>query len=168
MHIKNRRVYTAFVQDILRYEISDWIYNYIHGLIVYQFEIFLLLLLFYCLLSKMSLYSSHITRSTTWEDPRKAQHAQILQAVTTTSAVCVAPSGRLPDGWEQAMTPEGQVYFINHVTRTTSWFDPRLRKSIAETMIHLFMPFGLLSRILLLFHSGSPSTSTCMMLVEWG
>lgn len=34
--------------------------------------------------------------------------------------------GPLPEGWEQSVTPEGEVYFINHVTRTTSWFDPRL------------------------------------------
>lgn len=34
--------------------------------------------------------------------------------------------GPLTDGWEQALTPEGEVYFINHRTRTTSWIDPRL------------------------------------------
>ncbi|KAK7582431.1 hypothetical protein V9T40_013876 [Parthenolecanium corni] len=34
--------------------------------------------------------------------------------------------GPLPEGWEQAKTPEGEIYFINHVTRTTSWFDPRI------------------------------------------
>lgn len=38
--------------------------------------------------------------------------------------------GPLPDGWEQAATPEGEVYFINHQTRTTSWFDPRIREFI--------------------------------------
>lgn len=36
--------------------------------------------------------------------------------------------GPLPEGWEQAKTEEGEVYFINHLTRTTSWFDPRIRK----------------------------------------
>lgn len=36
--------------------------------------------------------------------------------------------GALPEGWEQAQTPEGEIYFINHQTRTTSWFDPRIRK----------------------------------------
>ncbi len=36
--------------------------------------------------------------------------------------------GPLPDGWEQAVTPEGEIYFIDHHTRKTSWFDPRLRK----------------------------------------
>lgn len=94
---------------------------------------------------------SHITRSTTWEDPRKAQHQQILAAVvgdasggasTTGSNPSLAnnigasggiqqgaANGPLPEGWEQAITQEGEVYFINHQARTTSWFDPRLRKS---------------------------------------
>ena len=32
----------------------------------------------------------------------------------------------MPDGWEQGVTTEGEVYFINHVTKTTTWFDPRI------------------------------------------
>jgi hypothetical protein len=32
----------------------------------------------------------------------------------------------LPQGWEQGATPEGETYFINHVTKTTTWFDPRV------------------------------------------
>lgn len=35
--------------------------------------------------------------------------------------------GPLPEGWEQAITSAGEIYFINHVNRTTSWFDPRIR-----------------------------------------
>ncbi|XP_026471355.1 transcriptional coactivator YAP1-like [Ctenocephalides felis] len=34
--------------------------------------------------------------------------------------------GPLPEGWEQAATAEGEIYFINHQARTTSWFDPRI------------------------------------------
>ncbi|ESP04343.1 hypothetical protein LOTGIDRAFT_237382 [Lottia gigantea] len=30
----------------------------------------------------------------------------------------------LPPGWERAYTPEGEVYYIHHVERTTSWFHP--------------------------------------------
>lgn len=41
--------------------------------------------------------------------------------------------GPLPEGWEQAQTPEGEIYFINHQTRTTSWFDPRIRKFKTST-----------------------------------
>lgn len=32
----------------------------------------------------------------------------------------------LPQGWQQAKTSRGEVYFINHNTRTTCWDDPRL------------------------------------------
>lgn len=30
----------------------------------------------------------------------------------------------LPDGWQRAYTPEGEVYYINHKERTTSWLPP--------------------------------------------
>jgi len=47
-------------------------------------------------------------------------------------AVAVPPSsqnlGSLPPGWEQGVTPEGDIYYINHIEKTTSWFDPRIRK----------------------------------------
>ncbi|XP_061900595.1 membrane-associated guanylate kinase, WW and PDZ domain-containing protein 1b isoform X3 [Entelurus aequoreus] len=36
------------------------------------------------------------------------------------------PQGPLPDNWEMAYTENGEVYFIDHNTKTTSWIDPRL------------------------------------------
>ncbi|XP_072257836.1 membrane-associated guanylate kinase, WW and PDZ domain-containing protein 2 isoform X6 [Pyxicephalus adspersus] len=36
--------------------------------------------------------------------------------------------GVLPDNWEMAYTEKGEVYFIDHNTKTTSWLDPRLAK----------------------------------------
>src|SRR6218665_14228 len=36
--------------------------------------------------------------------------------------------GPLPPGWERGITPDGELYFINHIDKTTSWYDPRLRK----------------------------------------
>ncbi|XP_062854837.1 membrane-associated guanylate kinase, WW and PDZ domain-containing protein 1-like [Trichomycterus rosablanca] len=35
------------------------------------------------------------------------------------------PLGPLPDNWEMAYTETGEVYFIDHNTKTTSWMDPR-------------------------------------------
>lgn len=52
----------------------------------------------------------------------------VSAAKSTSSNTTTDPLGSLPDGWEQATTPEGEVYFINHAARTTSWFDPRIRK----------------------------------------
>ena len=37
--------------------------------------------------------------------------------------------GALPEGWEQAVTSEGEVYYINHETQTTTWFDPRRNRN---------------------------------------
>ena len=31
----------------------------------------------------------------------------------------------LPQGWEQYITPEGEVYYFDHQTKSTSWDDPR-------------------------------------------
>ncbi|XP_032796473.1 transcriptional coactivator YAP1 isoform X2 [Daphnia magna] len=101
-------------------------------------------------------FLNHLTQTTTWEDPRKKLLQQqiqplspapppnmvappLLSAVTTpvagsNAAAVLAASqqaltqalGPLPEGWEQAVTPEGELYFIDHHTRKTSWFDPRL------------------------------------------
>ena len=82
------------------------------------------------------LFCSHLTRTTTWEDPRKTAAAASVAAVaaavesgkTNSPGAAGNALGPLPDGWEQARTPEGEIYFINHQARTTSWFDPRIRK----------------------------------------
>uniref|UniRef100_T1JH25 WW domain-containing protein n=1 Tax=Strigamia maritima TaxID=126957 RepID=T1JH25_STRMM len=78
----------------------------------------------------------HNTQKTTWEDPRKKMSASAMN-LHSSSTPPPSPSspisslsslnlGPLPEGWEQASTPEGEIYFINHHTRTTSWFDPRI------------------------------------------
>ena len=36
---------------------------------------------------------------------------------------------KLPAGWEEARTPEGQVYFVDHVRHVTTWDDPRKKSS---------------------------------------
>lgn len=52
-----------------------------------------------------------------------------IQNTKQTSAPTIASHiGPLPDGWEQAVTESGDIYFINHIDRTTSWNDPRIRK----------------------------------------
>lgn len=106
-------------------------------------------------------YLNHITRTTTWEDPRKtlaaqaaqqaqAQHASAEQLLTNSHPVVATPQqpspsppcaaggktdvdiGPLPEGWEQSSTADGEVYFINHQTRTTSWFDPRIPQHLQQ------------------------------------
>ncbi|CAK8671721.1 transcriptional coactivator YAP1-like isoform X2 [Clavelina lepadiformis] len=90
-------------------------------------------------------FMNHNDRSTTWEDPRIAVIKQqrqnevaAMQSQSLTSSpghpqqtmqqnnneVAMEP---LPSGWEQAVTAKGEVYFINHQTKSTSWVDPRLQ-----------------------------------------
>ncbi|XP_072942351.1 transcriptional coactivator YAP1 isoform X3 [Epargyreus clarus] len=105
-------------------------------------------------------YLNHITKTTTWEDPRKSLAAQTVAggvqhqsaetllsqsstpqsiaasspaAKSTSSSTTTDPLGPLPEGWEQATTPEGEIYFINHAARTTSWFDPRIPPQLQRT-----------------------------------
>ncbi|TPP39625.1 E3 ubiquitin-protein ligase [Fasciola gigantica] len=37
--------------------------------------------------------------------------------------------GPLPDGWEQRLDPSGRPYFVNHISRTSQWEDPRFQGS---------------------------------------
>ncbi|KFW95284.1 Yorkie, partial [Phalacrocorax carbo] len=73
---------------------------------------------------------SHIDQTTTWQDPRKAMLSQMNVTAPTSPSVqqniMNSASGPLPDGWEQAMTQDGEIYYINHKNKTTSWLDPRL------------------------------------------
>lgn len=88
-------------------------------------------------------FINHITQQTTWQDPRKPnfnlkQNVPLGQQTPPQSQVSPnvslqnlhqlqgLQSMTLPEGWEQAITPDGETYFINHNDRTTSWFDPRL------------------------------------------
>lgn len=50
------------------------------------------------------------------------------------NSVACRPSGPLPDGWEQAYTSEGEIYYINHKNKTTSWLDPRLDPRYGEVL----------------------------------
>ncbi|XP_075054887.1 transcriptional coactivator YAP1 isoform X2 [Mixophyes fleayi] len=74
-------------------------------------------------------FLNHIEQTTTWQDPRKAMLSQMNVTAPTSPAVqqnLMNPTGPLPDGWEQALTPEGEIYYINHKNKSTSWLDPRL------------------------------------------
>ena len=55
--------------------------------------------------------------------------ASAAAAVTPTTS-SINPLGPLPMGWEQGVTPEGDIYYINHIEKTTSWYDPRIRKCL--------------------------------------
>ncbi|XP_044139992.1 transcriptional coactivator YAP1 isoform X1 [Bufo gargarizans] len=73
-------------------------------------------------------FLNHIEQTTTWQDPRKAMLSQMNVTAPTSPPVqqnLMNPTGPLPDGWEQSLTAEGEVYYINHKNKSTSWLDPR-------------------------------------------
>lgn len=39
----------------------------------------------------------------------------------------------LPNGWERAVTAEGYIYYIDHVTRTTTWLHPKELKNQSKS-----------------------------------
>ncbi|XP_048200003.1 transcriptional coactivator YAP1 isoform X3 [Perognathus longimembris pacificus] len=75
-------------------------------------------------------FLNHLDQTTTWHDPRKALFSQMNVAAPSSPSVqqslMSSASGPLPDGWEQATTQDGEVYYINHKDKTTSWLDPRI------------------------------------------
>lgn len=44
--------------------------------------------------------------------------------------VTTGGSGPLPSGWEERFTPEGRPYYVSHLSRTTTWVDPRRQQII--------------------------------------
>ena len=75
---------------------------------------------------------SHNTKTTSWVDPRQQFLKQLRppsQPPSLSPTIGDLLNGPLPQGWEKAVGQNNEVYFINHETRSTSWYDPRLRKS---------------------------------------
>lgn len=75
-------------------------------------------------------YLSHMTKTTSWEDPRKMYNLPSHQADIQGEMRLMINAMPLPEGWEEARTGNNEAYYINHATKTTSWEDPRLSKLI--------------------------------------
>ncbi|XP_046876595.1 transcriptional coactivator YAP1-like [Hypomesus transpacificus] len=97
-------------------------------------------------------FLNHLDQITTWHDPRLSHlqtsaapnpiaspppHAHTLTnpAPTTQTHNASPDTGPLPEGWEQSVTPEGEVYYVNHATKTTSWLDPRLAQKVGSSLV---------------------------------
>uniref|UniRef100_A0A8C8ERV2 Membrane-associated guanylate kinase, WW and PDZ domain-containing protein 1 n=1 Tax=Oncorhynchus tshawytscha TaxID=74940 RepID=A0A8C8ERV2_ONCTS len=64
-------------------------------------------------------YGVNSTLSSTTEDSQQT-HIHLSHPPTEED-----PLGPLTDNWEMAYTENGELYFIDHNTKTTSWIDPR-------------------------------------------
>ncbi|XP_059613585.1 transcriptional coactivator yorkie isoform X2 [Phlebotomus argentipes] len=68
------------------------------------------------------------------QTPLKAVHAS-QRSYDVISAIQLQDElGDLPAGWEQARTAEGQIYYLNHMTRTTQWEDPRKQLAAQQAL----------------------------------
>lgn len=88
-------------------------------------------------------YLNHLTQITTWQDPRKGSSNALNSRTPPNSQspnVSLQNLGPLPHGWEQASTPEGDIYFINHIERTTSWYDPRIPEQLQQLRLSTSQP----------------------------
>ncbi|XP_075714083.1 E3 ubiquitin-protein ligase NEDD4 isoform X3 [Rhinoderma darwinii] len=94
-----------------------------------------------------SYYIDHNTRTTTWERPVVQSQMPLPVEMSQTSPTQNFPSGHhqqspayesikpivdqdqefLPKGWEMRHAPNGRPFFINHITKTTTWENPRIR-----------------------------------------
>ncbi|XP_067931737.1 E3 ubiquitin-protein ligase SMURF2-like [Watersipora subatra] len=72
------------------------------------------------------------TPSTPGDQPlvrrRSARHRNYLNRGHLHQAVQL--DGDLPDGYERRKTPQGQVYFLNVATGESTWYDPRVPRSL--------------------------------------
>uniref|UniRef100_A0A3B3ZMV8 WW domain-containing protein n=1 Tax=Periophthalmus magnuspinnatus TaxID=409849 RepID=A0A3B3ZMV8_9GOBI len=74
-------------------------------------------------------FLNHVDKTTTWHDPRLAQLQSAAAQHPLSAAGPPAHShslSPLPEGWEQAVTGDGEVYYIDHINKITTWVDPRL------------------------------------------
>ena len=55
---------------------------------------------------------SHFTKCTQWTHPQTGRKKIV--------------KGELPSGWEKCISNDGEVLFVDHVNRTTTYTDPRL------------------------------------------
>ena len=50
----------------------------------------------------------------------------MLQPIAGPMSQPIAGPLPLPDGWQKAYTPDGEVYYVNHKNRTTTWLHPSM------------------------------------------
>uniref|UniRef100_A0A4W3H5A6 E3 ubiquitin-protein ligase n=1 Tax=Callorhinchus milii TaxID=7868 RepID=A0A4W3H5A6_CALMI len=88
-------------------------------------------------------YVDHMTRTTTWQRPTvesvrnfeqwQSQRNQLQGAMQQFNQRYIYsvlqpefdPLGPMQTGWEKRTDSNGRLYFVNHLTRTTQWEDPR-------------------------------------------
>lgn len=67
---------------------------------------------------------------------RRGSSSRPLSSSTPAASARAAPvvdNRPLPDGWELKRAPDGTAYFVDHTHRTTTWIDPRPKRTVTPT-----------------------------------
>ncbi|KAF2984200.1 hypothetical protein EK904_013334 [Melospiza melodia maxima] len=63
----------------------------------------------------------HLEEKTQWEHPKSGKRKRV--------------AGDLPYGWEQETDENGQVYFVDHINKRTTYLDPRLAFTVEDNPV---------------------------------
>lgn len=77
-------------------------------------------------------YVDHNTQTTTWVHPNRLHQGRIIVpgSLDEYREQTISQLGNLPNGWEMRVHSDNRVYFVDHITHTTTWDDPRLPSSV--------------------------------------
>lgn len=77
-------------------------------------------------------YVDHTTQTTTWVHPNRLNQGRVIApgSLDYYRVQTVQQLGVLPNGWEMRVHSDNRVYFVDHITHSTTWDDPRLPSSV--------------------------------------
>ncbi|XP_069037474.1 WW domain-containing oxidoreductase isoform X3 [Lepisosteus oculatus] len=70
------------------------------------------------MLTQLPTRESHEEMKTQWEHPKTGKRRRV--------------AGDLPYGWEQETDDKGQVFYVDHINKRTTYFDPRLAFTVED------------------------------------
>lgn len=77
-------------------------------------------------------YIDHTSQTTTWVHPNRLNQGRLIApgSLDVFRAQTIQKLGNLPHGWEMRVHSDNRVYFVDHITHSTTWDDPRLPSSV--------------------------------------
>ena len=77
-------------------------------------------------------YVDHSTQTTTWVHPNRLHQGRVIApgSLNFYREQTIQQLGNLPNGWEMRVHADNRIYFVDHITHSTTWDDPRLPSSV--------------------------------------
>ena len=70
-------------------------------------------------------FIDHIQKITTWVDPRNFRPSPLPSQSGQSNVPNHDDLSPLPEGWEERVHTNGRIFFIDHISKKTTWVDPR-------------------------------------------